>query len=107
MTPKEEGLAGDVSIREVLDPNGHSLSTYKANRSDKSEAENGELQVTREFLIRARTVADTERVRRTFLPPILMLTFLPTDLNEMGLRRTPTKPTLHSLHPLPNPRPIS
>jgi hypothetical protein len=46
----------------------------------KSEAENGELQVAREFPIRSRT----ERVRRTLVPPILMLTFLRADLNEMG-----------------------
>ena len=34
----------------------------------KLEAENGELAVARELLVRARTVADTERVITTFLP---------------------------------------
>jgi hypothetical protein len=33
----------------------------------KLEAENGELAVARELLVRARTVADTERVITTFL----------------------------------------
>ena len=77
MTPKEEGHAGDVPIHKESDSNVHSLSTQRTEISDKSEVENGELQVAREFLVRSRTVTDTERVRRTLLPPILVLTFLP------------------------------
>ena len=105
MTPKQEGHAGDVPIHEVPDSNVHSLSTQRAGISDKSEAENGELQVAREWSS-AQTVADTERYIEPLLPPILVLTFLPIDLNEMRRRRTPTKTNvplpLPSFKPSPN-----
>jgi len=96
---KEEGLAGDVPIREMLDSNAYSLSTQRVSNltTIKSEVENDELQVAREFLIRART----ERVCRTLVPPILVLTFIRADLNEMGHCRTPT---LHRPTP-PSPSP--
>ena len=52
----------------------------------KPEVENSDLEVAREFVIRARTVADAKTVRRTILPTILVLTFLPRDIIEMGHR---------------------
>ncbi|KAF8876393.1 hypothetical protein BD779DRAFT_1475648 [Infundibulicybe gibba] len=54
MSAKEKWLAGDVpAAREVLE---HLVGRVKL------EAENGELGVARELLVRARTVADTERI---------------------------------------------
>ena len=49
-------------------------------------------------MIHPRTVADTGRVRQTLLPLILVLTLLPTGLNEMGRCRAPKWPTLHRPH---------
>ena len=69
----------------------------------KSEAENGEPQVAREVLIRARTVADTERVRRTLLPPILVLTFLQIRMNWAIVER---QLSTSLYHPLPNPHKV-
>ena len=43
----------------------------------KPEAENGELAVARELLVRARTVDDTERVRLRLIHPARELTFDP------------------------------
>ena len=58
-------MGGDVSrAREVLEnafvANPESEQIWLA--AVKLEAENGELGVARELLVRARTVADTERV---------------------------------------------
>lgn len=69
MSAKEKWLAGDVSAaREVLEKafiaNPESEQIWLA--AVKLEAENGELGVARELLIRARTVADTERVSDMF-----------------------------------------
>lgn len=65
-------MGGDVpGAREVLEKafvaNPESEAIWLA--AVKLEAENGELGVARELLVRARTVADTERVRlaRQFL----------------------------------------
>lgn len=65
MAAKEKWLAGDVpAAREVLElafvANPESEQIWLA--AVKLEAENSELRVARELLIRARTVADTERV---------------------------------------------
>ena len=67
-----------------------------------TKSENGKLQVAGNFPIHAQTVADTERVHWNLVPPILALTFLPTDLDEISCCRTPT---LH--HPFPNPHKVS
>ena len=65
MSAKEKWLAGDVpAAREVLEraflANPESEQIWLA--AVKLEAENGELDVARELLVRARTAADTERV---------------------------------------------
>ena len=65
MWAKEKWLAGDVpAAREVLEKafvaNPESEQIWLA--AVKLEAENGELGVARELLVRARTVADTQRV---------------------------------------------
>jgi pre-mRNA-processing factor 6 len=65
MWAKEKWLDGDVpAAREVLERafvrNLESEQIWLA--AVKLEAENGELGVARELLVRARTVADTERV---------------------------------------------
>lgn len=70
MSAKEKWLAGDVpAAREVLEKafiaNPESEQIWLA--AVKLEAENGELGVARELLIRARTVADTERVSHRFI----------------------------------------
>jgi pre-mRNA-processing factor 6 len=70
MWAKEKWLGGDVrAAREVLERafvrNSESEQIWLA--AVKLEAENGELAVARELLVRARTVADTERVITTFL----------------------------------------
>ena len=79
MWAKEKWLVGDVpAAREVLErafvANSESEQIWLA--AVKLEAENGELGVARELLVRARTVADTQRVRPPlsvtppfFLPP--------------------------------------
>jgi lipopolysaccharide biosynthesis regulator YciM len=68
MTAKEKRLANEVAAaREVLE------RAFMANPESeqiwlavvKLEAENGEFAVARELLIRARTVADMERVSIT------------------------------------------
>lgn len=69
MAAKEKWLAGDVpAAREVLErsfvANPESEQIWLA--AVKLEAENGEFGVARELLIRARTVADTERVSHPF-----------------------------------------
>lgn len=69
MSAKEKWLAGDVpAAREVLErafvANPESEQIWLA--AVKLEAENGELGVARELLVRARTVADTERVCCSF-----------------------------------------
>ena len=69
MAAKEKWTAGDVpSAREVLEKafiaNPESEQIWLA--AVKLEAENGELDVARELLVRARTVADTERVSSLF-----------------------------------------
>jgi pre-mRNA-processing factor 6 len=70
MAAKEKWMAGDVpAAREVLE------RAFVANKESeqiwlaavKLEAENNELGVARELLVRARTVADTERVGLTGL----------------------------------------
>ena len=71
MAAKEKWLAGDVpAAREVLErafvANPESEQIWLA--AVKLEAENGELKVARELLIRARTVADTQRVSLIFFP---------------------------------------
>jgi pre-mRNA-processing factor 6 len=76
MSAKEKWLAGDVSAsREVLErafvANPESEQIWLA--AVKLEAENGELGVAKELLVRARTVADTERVRVVSSPRVLML----------------------------------
>ncbi|KIJ93573.1 hypothetical protein K443DRAFT_684462 [Laccaria amethystina LaAM-08-1] len=65
MAAKEKWLAGDVpGARRVLEQafvaNPESEQIWLA--AVKLEAENGELGVARELLVRARTVADTERI---------------------------------------------
>ncbi|ETW81496.1 hypothetical protein HETIRDRAFT_383832 [Heterobasidion irregulare TC 32-1] len=65
MWAKEKWMGGDVSrAREVLEnafvANPESEQIWLA--AVKLEAENGELGVARELLVRARTVADTERI---------------------------------------------
>jgi len=70
MSAKEKWLAGDVpAAREVLEQafiaNPESEQIWLA--AVKLEAENGELGVARELLIRARTVADTERVSHLYI----------------------------------------
>ena len=65
MWAKEKWLAGDVpDAREVLErafvANSESEQIWLA--AVKLEAENGERDVAKELLVRARTVADTERV---------------------------------------------
>lgn len=70
MSAKEKWLAGDVpAAREVLErafiANPESEQIWLA--AVKLEAENGELGVARELLIRARTVADTERVSNMYI----------------------------------------
>jgi pre-mRNA-processing factor 6 len=72
MSAKEKWLAGDVpAAREVLEKafiaNPESEHIWLA--AVKLEAENGELGVARELLVRARTVADTERVSASSLIP--------------------------------------
>ena len=62
-------VGGDVrAAREVLERafvrNSESEQIWLA--AVKLEAENGELAVARELLVRARTVADTERVITAF-----------------------------------------
>jgi len=65
MSAKEKWLAGDVpGARDILEQafvaNPESEQIWLA--AVKLEAENGEMGVARELLIRARTVADTQRV---------------------------------------------
>lgn len=65
MWAKERWLAGDVEgARGVLEKsfvaNPESEQIWLA--AVKLEAENGEVEAARELLIRARTVADTDRV---------------------------------------------
>ena len=65
MWAKEKWMAGDVpASREVLEKafvaNPESEQVWLA--AVKLEAENGELVAARELLVRARTVADTQRV---------------------------------------------
>ena len=70
MGAKEKWVSGDVrAAREVLE-----RAFVRSSESEqiwlatvKLEAENGELGVARELLVRARTVADTERVNTNFL----------------------------------------
>lgn len=66
MYAKEKWIAGDVpGARDVLEQafvaNPESEQIWLA--AVKLEAENGEWEVARELLARARKVADTERVR--------------------------------------------
>ena len=92
MWAKEKWLAGDVpAAREVLEQafvaNPESEQIWLA--AVKLEAENGELGVARELLVRARTVADTQRVSaRPRVVAICFLTIHP-DLDEVcGIRAT-------------------
>jgi pre-mRNA-processing factor 6 len=69
MAAKEKWLANDVpAARELLErafvANPESEQIWLA--AVKLEAENGEYAVARELLIRARQVADTERVTSIF-----------------------------------------
>jgi predicted Zn-dependent protease len=71
MWAKERWLAGDVmGARGVLEhafgANPESEQIWLA--AVKLEAENGEIAAARELLIRARTVADTDRVGPLLLP---------------------------------------
>jgi hypothetical protein len=100
MCNKVKCLVGDSPNRDVLEctlvANSENEKIWPA--ATKMEAESGKLRVAREWLIHARIVADTEKVHRTILPPILVLTFqVSIDLDEMG-RRQISRPTLH--HPL-------
>ena len=96
MAAKEKWLAGDVpGARRVLEQafvaNPESEQIWLA--AVKLEAENGELGVARELLVRARTVADTERVRKasSFLPLFSHNFLYPSDLDEIRRIRTPAK----------------
>ncbi|KAF8610047.1 hypothetical protein BDV93DRAFT_517243 [Ceratobasidium sp. AG-I] len=65
MSAKEKWLAGDVmaargTLEQAFVVNPESEAIWLA--AVKLEAENGEMGVARELLIRARTVADTERI---------------------------------------------
>ena len=79
MAAKEKWLASEVpAAREVLErafvANPESEQIWLA--AVKLEAENGELEVARELLIRARTVADTQRVSPfTFTFAFILLMF--------------------------------
>lgn len=78
MWAKEKWVAGDVpAAREVLEKafvaNPESEQIWLA--AVKLEAENGELGVARELLVRARTVADTQRVRTIPMSYPLQYTF--------------------------------
>ena len=69
MAAKERWLVGDIpAARQVLErafvSNPESEQVWLA--AVKLEAENGELKVSRELLIRARIVADTQRVSLIF-----------------------------------------
>jgi pre-mRNA-processing factor 6 len=69
MSAKEKWLAGDVmaarsTLEQAFVANPESEAIWLA--AVKLEAENGEMAVARELLIRARTVADTERVSKMF-----------------------------------------
>lgn len=70
MSAKEKWLAGDVmaarhTLEQAFVVNPESEAIWLA--AVKLEAENGEMGVARELLIRARTVADTERVSAYFI----------------------------------------
>ncbi|KAG8733001.1 hypothetical protein FRC11_009385 [Ceratobasidium sp. 423] len=65
MSAKEKWLAGDVmaarsTLEQAFVANPESEAIWLA--AVKLEAENGEMAVARELLVRARTVADTERI---------------------------------------------
>lgn len=99
MWAKEKWLAGDVpAARNVLEQafgaNPESEKIWLA--AVKLEAENGELEVARELLNRARTVANTERVRpmrRTFSSPLIVRF---SDLDEVCSVRTPARTAIDS-----------
>jgi pre-mRNA-processing factor 6 len=79
MWAKEKWLGGDVpAAREVLekafDANPESEQIWLA--AVKIEAENGELAAARDLLVRARTVADTERVSFYFSFVLLFIIWL-------------------------------
>jgi hypothetical protein len=98
MSAKEKWLAGDVpAAREVLErafvANPESEQIWLA--AVKLEAENGELGVAKELLVRARTVADTERVRTFSSMRILILTSDCSDLDEVGRLRAATGTNLY------------
>ena len=80
MAAKEKWLAGDVpAAREVLErafvSNSESEQIWLA--AVKLEAENGELMAAKQLLIRARKVADTQRVSLLFPLLIHINTYLP------------------------------
>ena len=89
MWAKEKWMAGDVpAAREVLErafvANSESEQIWLA--AVKLEAENGERDVARELLVRARTVADTERVSLYLLRSRIYIDTsrrLPADLDEV------------------------
>jgi len=86
MAAKEKWLAGDVpAARQVLErafvANKESESIWLA--AVKLEAENGELGVARELLVRARTVAGTERVRSVLYTLTFIKLTICIDLDEV------------------------
>ena len=100
MWAKEKWMAGDVpAAREVLErafvANSESEQIWLA--AVKLEAENGELGVARELLVRARTVADTQRVSHIISFDIYVKSDTDVgtcslDLDEIRCVRTPARP---------------
>lgn len=97
MSAKEKWLADDVpGAREVLEQafvvNPDSEQIWLA--AVKLEAENGEFDVARELLTRARKVADTQRVS-AWPPrsPVVLFIRCIIDLDEVGGIRTSARPT--------------
>jgi pre-mRNA-processing factor 6 len=88
MAAKEKWMAGDVpAARQALElafvANPESEQIWLA--AVKLEAENGELNVARELLIRARTVADTERVSEKYCYlPLDCIEYIWIDLDEVS-----------------------
>ena len=97
MSAKEKWLAGDVpAARRVLElafvANPESEQIWLA--AVKLEAENGELNVAKELLIRARTKADTERVGELLFYLMVLqdeMLMYWIDLDEIGRIRATTR----------------
>jgi hypothetical protein len=98
LAAKEKWLAGDVPAARLVLERAFDMKAESEQiwlTVAKLEAENNELNAARALLVRARTIADTERVCTLAFDEDFADNSYSTDMDEIGRLRTATRRNIH------------